>query len=98
MCDVIRTILERDLAGVIRRKMEEVYSPQQIGLGAKQKERVEKENRNAFIVSLRKKLGHKSLRLTVSDSTQRHGHILQPHGDPDQERVVIAAGLSKLHG
>ncbi|KAG8885606.1 hypothetical protein FRB97_000514 [Tulasnella sp. 331] len=53
----IRQIVERDLATVIRRKMEDIYSPQgqagrAAGGSAAQKEKAERDNRNAFIVQL----------------------------------------------
>lgn len=56
MGGLIRQIIERDLAAVIRRKMEEIYSSQGqasrvVGGSAAQKDKLEKENRNAFIVS-----------------------------------------------
>ncbi|KAG8999188.1 hypothetical protein FRB90_012139 [Tulasnella sp. 427] len=54
MTGVIGGILERDLAGVIRRKMEDIYSPSaQTARGtAAQREKTERENRNAFIIQL----------------------------------------------
>ncbi|KAG9013015.1 hypothetical protein FRB94_004408 [Tulasnella sp. JGI-2019a] len=57
MGTLIRQIVERDLANVIRRKMEDIYSPQGqagriAGGSAIQKEKVERDSRNAFIVQL----------------------------------------------
>ncbi len=57
MMESIRTILERDLAGVIRRKMDDIYSNAGAGGGrtggtAAQRDKTDRENRQAFIVGL----------------------------------------------
>ncbi|KAG8912577.1 hypothetical protein FRC02_005936 [Tulasnella sp. 418] len=55
---VVKPIVERDFAGVVRRKMEEIYATGAAGqgrsgvTGAAGREKQERENRNAFIIYL----------------------------------------------
>lgn len=54
MNEIIQQTLERDLAGVIRRKMEEIYAPANQGRAgggnAAQRDKADRDSRNAFIV------------------------------------------------
>ncbi|KAG8949049.1 hypothetical protein FRC00_008335 [Tulasnella sp. 408] len=100
MAQVITGILEKDLAGVIRRKMEDIYSPSsQAARGsAAQREKTERENRNAFIIQLNdldiSSAHMETLIKNVLASPQIQQNFLETDVAPTQEHVSSTLKLT----
>ncbi|KAG8941785.1 hypothetical protein FRC04_004104 [Tulasnella sp. 424] len=100
MAQVISGTLERDLAGVIRKKMEDIYSPSaQMARGnAAQREKTERENRSAFIIQLNdldiSSAHMETLIKNVVASPQIQQNFLETDVAPTQEHVSAMLKLT----
>lgn len=91
----LRSVIENDYAGAIRRKMDDVYRNAGVGRG----EKVERESRAAFIVRGYSHSPHSLRRIYQDvDIAERSGRIRIAHGTPRKRLAFLACDTPNVPG
>ena len=90
----LRSVIENDYAGTIRRKMDDVYRNAGVGRG----EKVERESRAAFIVRRRRYLHPIFSTWDPADITERPGRVRFTHGSPRERPAWRPCDPAKFLG
>ncbi len=90
----LRSVIENDYAGTIRRKMDDVYRNAGVGRG----EKIERESRAAFIVRRCRYLVPGFCYIGRADITERSGRVRFAHGPPHKRPAWRARDSAKFLG
>jgi len=91
----LRSVIENDYAGTIRRKMDDVYRNAGVGRG----EKVERESRAAFIVRSYPYSRHALSRIDQDvDTAERSGRIRIAHGTPRKRLAFLVRDTPNVPG